>query len=423
MVWRDENLSYCTNVHPGESVRELLDNLSRFVGPVRSEAGLSVLTAGLWLSNKASLELTDFELKRSELKRCLAGNGLTLNSLNGFPFGDFHQDEIKQDVYLPDWSEPCRLEYTVRLAELLASVMEKDETSGTISTLPLGFSRCWTAEKHQASLKHFCQLAEKLAEIEHYTGKHIRVCLEMEPACALEKTPEIIAFFNADLADYAKAGRFDGMLLKRYLGVCYDVCHQAVMFENIRDSLEAITAGGITIGKIQLSSALRLTDCTAESAREKLLDFAEPRYLHQTSVKMHDGSIRYFSDLAPALESAEDCPGQEWRVHYHVPVQLSRGLLADSEAGNESSSLGTTQFALESVFEFLAAHPSLKPHLEVETYTWHVLPQSLRPDDDSSLVRGIVSELDYVRQSMAAHGLLNQETHVSRYTANAHRTD
>ncbi len=414
MVWSAEELSYCTNVHPGESLRDVISNLNRFVGPVKEHGQTNALGAGLWISHQASCDLELYDDNRTLLKRSLQSNNLVLNSLNGFPYGNFHQDVIKQEVYLPDWSESSRLDYTVTLAEILADCLSNVITVGTISTLPLGFRAGWTLQKHQASLSNLCKLSEKLASIERETGKHIRVCLEMEPACVIEKTPEMVAFFTSDLVRFAKENEQDRVQLFRYLGVCYDVCHQAVMFEDIRSSLNMLHTAGITIGKIQLSSALKLDNCSATKAFCCLSSFAEPRYLHQTSVRSYEGSIRHYTDLQQALDEASDSPGQEWRVHYHVPLQL--GSIASSE-------LSTTQFALDDVFEFLASNPELKPHLEVETYTWNVLPDALRPQDDESLIRGIDSELQFVRQKLTHYQLLDQETNVSEQQANARRTD
>ncbi|MCB1755538.1 MAG: metabolite traffic protein EboE [Gammaproteobacteria bacterium] len=399
MGWRLKDLAYCSNVHPGESLADIGANLERFVGPVREALAAAELGAGLWISNKASLA-TQNEADFQHLQQKLVANRLRLQSLNGFPFGDFHQEVIKASVYLPDWSERARLDYTVSLAKLLAACLPADENSGTISTLPLGFQQYWTTAKHQHSLINILRLVAELARLEKNTGKHIRVCLEMEPACVLEKTDDIVNFFNRDLATLAQEEKFPADKIRRYLGVCYDVCHQAVMFEDIRQSLKKIHDAGIVIGKIQLSSALRLTDCSAGEMRKNLQPFLEPRYLHQTSIRQADGRIDTCDDLPEALKSIPPEPGQEWRIHYHVPLQLN--IINDS-------GLGTTQFATEQVFSFLAENRHIRPHLEVETYTWNVLPASLRADDDEALIRGIAAELDYVYDRLSHYGLLDKE--------------
>lgn len=396
MSWKATELSYCTNVHAGESIRDINRNLDRFVGPVRVSAQISEMGAGLWLSKKASEALGD-EQSRAPLKQALKSNQLVLRSLNGFPFGDFHQDVIKESVYLPDWSEKSRLQYTISLATILADCLNDTEQSGTISTLPLGFGTTWCEHKHQLATEQLLVLVTSLEKIEQSTGKHIRVCLEMEPACVLERTEDIVRFFEDGLR--AQAANFDVTVesVNRYLGVCYDVCHQAVMFEDTTESLTSITDAGITIGKIQLSNAIAISSNSSATIVSQLESFSEPRYLHQTSVRRENGEIAFYTDLSAAIAHENTDGLQEWRVHYHVPLQLS-------EINNDG--LGTTHLANEEVFRFLSHNPNLKPHLEIETYTWNVLPEKIRPSDDDSLIKGIEAEIVWLKNALEKHNIL-----------------
>jgi hypothetical protein len=400
MSWKPEEIAYCTNVHAGDSLTEVMHNLDQFVGPVRQSVHLDTMHSGLWLSYKASKELKS-QFYRDSLKKCLSDNNLALSTLNGFPFGNFHQHVIKETVYLPDWSQQSRLDYTLSLASILADCLGHDNPYGTISTLPLGFKKSWTVDKHNSAINLLLLLVKALEKLESRSAKQIRVCIEMEPACVLEKTDELIKFFSVDLKEAATAAGIEQSLLRRYLGVCYDVCHQAVWFEDIPSSLRAITQADIQIGKIQLSSALLVKGCSTREIKKQLFTFAEPRYLHQTTVKMSTGEILFFDDLATALKDVDDeDAGQEWRVHYHVPLQLS---------SLNQQGLCTTQFATEAVFEYLATVPHMKPHLEVETYTWSVLPEHLRPVDDHSLVKGISAELQFIYTLMRRHQLLTMD--------------
>lgn len=52
--------------------------------------------------------------------------GLRLTSLNGFPYGQFHEGAVKAEVYRPTWAEPQRLEYSLQLAHLLAAALPLD---------------------------------------------------------------------------------------------------------------------------------------------------------------------------------------------------------------------------------------------------------------------------------------------------------
>jgi hypothetical protein len=169
------------------------------------------------------------------------------------------------------------------------------------------------------------------------------------------------------------------------------------MFERAGDALAHITGAGITVGKIQISSALRIADPADETTRAALRGFAEPRYFHQTRTRDRVGGLTGTMDLSEALDDAT-LPPHEWRVHFHVPVQATQLVAAG---------LATTQSDIVDVLDFLGAHAHLTPHLEVETYTWGVLPVALRPRDEASLIRGISAELDWLEQQLISRGLLH----------------
>jgi hypothetical protein len=102
-------------------------------------------------------------------------------------------------------------------------------------------------------------------------------------------------------------------------------------------------------------------------------------------------------DLPDALADS-GFPADPWRIHFHVPVQ-SRTLF--------TGDLGTTQAAIGAALDFLAAQEGrLHPHLEVETYTWQVLPEAMRPTDEAQLIAGLAQELHWLQEQLAARGLL-----------------
>ena len=96
-------------------------------------------------------------------------------------------------------------------------------------------------------------------------------------------------------------------------------------------------------------------------------------------------------DLAAALGG--ELPGDsEWRVHFHVPVH------ADGPR--------TTQTELSATLAALVGGPAaVTTHLEVETYTWTVLPEAQRPRDDDGLVQGLARELAWTRDRLVELGL------------------
>jgi len=394
-VWSPEEIFYCSNVHPGDNLGDVEANIRRFTGPVRACRGQDRLHSGLWLSNAAADELLSSASRLESFSDLLKAEGIMLTSLNGFPYAGFHDKVVKEKVYLPHWGQRARLDYTLKLARLMAELMPESSVEGTISTLPLGFAKGWSAVHQKESEKNLCELLGGLEKLERTSGKRIRICLEMEPGCVLETTPQLIRFITADLpAALDRHGRSVDAAA-RYLGACFDVCHQAVMFEDAESSLEAIQRAGIVIGKIQISSALRAA-CAAPVS-ELLRGYAEPRYLHQVSTRDRRGDQQFHLDLAGALASGKLPLDAEWRIHFHVPIQAK---------SLESPLLTTTREAIADTCRFLAAHPLLKPHLEVETYTWGVLPRTLAPADDGQLIDAVVAELSWLQDTLGGFGLM-----------------
>lgn len=396
-LWSGQELSYCSNVHPGDSIDDVRENLQRFVSPVRSSRGLERLQVGLWLSEQAARELVASPSSIEEFSNLLEVQAIELTSLNGFPFGNFHQAIVKEKVYLPHWGDKARLDYTLLLAELLAQLLPEDRSEGTISTLPLGFASDWSAETQQQAEQHFAELLIALTKLEQSSGKRIRVCLEMEPGCVLETTPQLICFFTQTLPQALPRYGVSSDAIEQYLGACYDICHQAVMFEDIEQSLSAIHRAGIIIGKIQVSNAMRVPNAT--DAQQLLAEYAEPRYLHQLNTRNREGEQQFCVDLNQALADDTYNRNAEWRIHFHVPIQAEQ---------LSSPLLSTTRSAIEDTCKFLAAHPALKPHLEVETYTWGVMPEALHPANDTQLINCIAEELNWLHSTLANFNLMSE---------------
>ncbi len=389
--WDARDIAYCSNVHAGESAAQICENLRHYIEPVRQQRGLASMATGLWISASAARELKSPQLL-TEFQQALETSGLQLTSINGFPYGGFHQQEVKAKVYLPDWSDQARLRYTKDLADILAACLPDDCDCGAISTLPLGYKRHWSSAKQRMSIAHLSILMQYLDKLYQRTGKKILVCLEMEPDCVLESSVELVDFFQNQVQPH--------ILNHQYLAVCYDVCHQAVMHEDAKASLQQITDADIPIGKIQLSSALK-AQFAGDDSDGRLLSllsqFCEPKYLHQVKSRTAQGELLASNDLLDALTvlSQENA----WRVHFHVPIHAETLM---------HPQLHTTRDDLLRVFDFLAEHPDLKPWLEVETYSWQVLPQGLCPVDDAGLIAGIVNELNWVVAQLAQRELIKK---------------
>lgn len=392
--WRRAELTYCTNVHPGESLQQVGDVISGPLAAVRQNRGLADMGGGLWLSNATAGELAS-EDDLDAFAAQLGSNGIKLFTLNGFPIQGFHARSVKQAVYRPDWSEPGRLRYTSRLARILATLLASDQAEGTISSVPLGFAPDWERARHGLALDALGQCLLELDEIHGQSGRRIRLCLEMEPGCALESTDELIPFFTTELPQHLHDRNLDPELIGQYLGICFDVCHQAVMFEDCYDSLRRIHDAGIAVGKIQISSALELRAPQDAGARASLAGFIEDKYLHQSRCIDDDGRLLKVMDLDRAF--AEFPATSAWRTHFHVPIQAET-LISDG--------LGTTQREICRTLDYLRDTPGLHPHLEVETYTWTALPEQIRPKDDAMIIDGLTAELRWLEAQMQSRDLL-----------------
>ncbi|MFM8378688.1 MAG: metabolite traffic protein EboE [Planctomycetia bacterium] len=363
--------AYCTNVHPCRAPVDVPLMLDRHVLAVRDHCGFAI-SVGLWLPEAAVAAPG----AAATVAEALAARGLSCHTLNAFPFGDFHGARVKEQVYLPDWADPRRLDYTLACARLLAALLPPGG-EGSISTLPLGFKGFeHGADFTAAASDALLACARQLAAVEADTGRCIRLAIEPEPCCLLETTPETVAFFAALFARAAALGIEPAA--RRHLGVCYDVCHQAVEFEDAAEAVAAIAAAGIRINKVQVSCAIEVPDPADPAQREAIAAYVEPRYLHQTFARDARGDLHHAVDLtADLLADAAWHTRAPWRVHYHVPVDADRlGPLRTTrgELARALTAIGGLDYA---------------PHLEVETYTWPVLPGA----DATDLATGIAREL------------------------------
>jgi sugar phosphate isomerase/epimerase len=382
------HLTYCTNIHAGEPLEEVMASLARHLPAIKAQvAGAQPFGVGLRLGHAAASGLRDAGAM-ARLKRFLAEGGYYVFTINGFPYGAFHGRAVKEDAYKPDWSDPARLDYTDQLADILSELLPAGQ-AGSVSTVPCTF-KPWAEGRLAAITEHLIRHVAHLVGIAARAGQTISLALEPEPYCYLETIEETVAFFKERLFSRDGSARLAALTglsaggaeaaMRRHIGVCYDVCHAAVEFEDPKASVARLRAEGILIGKLQLSSALKVAKLDAESARH-LGAFAEPVYLHQ-AVEKSNGVLRRFLDLPLALAANGAAAGAELRVHFHVPLFLE-----------QMEHFGTTQAFLAEILALHRAEP-ISRHLEVETYTWDVLPASYRGADLSS---AIARELNWVK--------------------------
>jgi sugar phosphate isomerase/epimerase len=380
---RGAHLAYCTNIHPGEDWAQTFAALKNYTLAVRDRVSRNEPFAiGLRLSDQASRELINPDTLR-DFRRWLDAESCYVFTINGFPFGRFHGGRVKEQVFAPDWSSPKRLAFTNRLFDILATLLP-DGMEGSVSTLPgsfKGFER--DASQLEAIDENFWRCIEHIAELSERTGHTLHLGVEPEPFGLFENTEETLAFFARMAALKPGDSR-----LGLYLGVNYDACHFAIQFEDAKESLAAFRDHGIRISKIHLSSALRAAP--NENSLATLQGFAEDIYLHQVVARRSDGRLLRYQDLPVALEKNE--PAAEWRIHFHVP------LYAPLVAGLET----TIDHAL-GVLDWLVANPGACHHLEMETYTWAVLPPELK---SASVVDQLAREYEWILPQLASRALL-----------------
>lgn len=399
-------LSYCTNVHPCDSYNDLLKLLVRQCAGVRRAMGSDQLAIGMFFPAQAARWLAGKDKARAALIETMVACGLVTTTANAFPFTAFHAPKVKDAVYRPSWREVRRREHTLRVARVMASLIGPEQVA-SVSTVPLGwheeFVDVAAREEAARELALFAwQVRQEVAPMADGRPR-LRLGLEPEPYTALSNARETVEFFRDVLWEVGEdvissekgVTRADARrILRETIGVCIDACHASVVFERPRDMLELMRESGIPVVKVQLSNAIEIRDAVGAKA---LAAFAEDRYLHQTWVRETGGGLQSFPDLPEALAHIDRRSGGAFsaRCHFHVPVTFA----------GAPNGIGTTQAELLDLITALAEelrHGRFDGDLEVETYTWDVLPRAYRKGE---LVDGIAAELKWVRAAFAAQGV------------------
>jgi hypothetical protein len=386
------HLTYSTLVHPADDWDQLWASVNTYLPQVkarmspRDKFGVCLRTAA-----PSAAALSADPSKRAALKQFFADNDLYLYTANAFPYGAFKGQVIKEQVYEPDWRSEERVEYTMQVADLLAE-LAPEGIAPSIQSAPLGFKPRVTGDDIvEIYTTNVLRVVAHLVELEKKTGRTVTLGLEPEPECYLETTDETVEYFTKHLFTGATAARLAkatglnpadaAMAMRKHMGVVFDIGHQAVGFEDIPTSLQKLVDNGIAIVKLQEAAAMYMPEVTQKTV-DALAAFAKTVYLSQT-VEKKDGTIRHFLNLEDAFDAWKSDPGpREWRTHFHVPVFL-----------DDLGAFGTTRFALEQALAFHKKTP-LSAQLEIETYTWDVLPAHLKTGD---IVEYVCREIDWVK--------------------------
>ncbi len=368
-------LTYCTNIHPAQGWPQVLASLQRYAPALKArlspEAPFGI---GLRLSGSESSEL----LAGDNLPRFhewLGEQDLYVFTINGFPYGAFHGTPVKEDVHAPDWRDDERVAYTLRLVEILKTLLPEG-MDGSISTSPLSY-KAWIDQNDRATWQLLARNVARAADA--MAGTRIHLDLEPEPDGLLERSTELVRFFDEWLPRTAR----------EHVGVCFDTCHMAVAHEDPAEVMDRFLSAGISIGKIQISSALEVP---LPATRAELEAFADPVYLHQVTQRDAAGAFTFYPDLPQALEHLDSADGGDWRIHFHTPLFVDR--------------YGTFRSTREWIVRTLAEVKKRRNCriLEIETYTWDVLPPELKGDLTDSIAR----EYEWVLGTLSLWERLNQ---------------
>jgi hypothetical protein len=389
------HLTYSTLVHPADSWEQLYQSLVTYLPKVKARiAGNKPFGVCLRLSANTAQTLAGSAAERDKLKKFLSDNNMYVYTVNAFPYGAFKGTVVKEQVYEPDWRSEERTRYTINVADVLADVGAPGMAL-SIQTAPLGFKPRVTGSDVVASYTdHVLGVVAHLVALQAKTGRTVQLALEPEPFCFLETTDETVDYFTKHLYSGAAVEKLAkrahlpiseaNEALRRHLGVVYDICHQAVEYENISESLQKLVDAGIPIFKLQEAAALHIPQVT-QAAVDTLKRYAKTIYLTQTLEK-RNGKIIRFLNVDDAIAAFEKDPGpREWRTHIHVPVFL-----------DDLGQFRTTRFAIEDALRFHKQKP-LSRQLEIETYTWDMLPESLKTGD---IVEYVCRELEWVRDQL-----------------------
>jgi hypothetical protein len=383
-------LTYCTNIHAGESWDDHFAALQQNIPGIKKRiSNDQPFGIGLRLSHQASLQLQENDAL-TIFKDWLKKEDCYVFTMNGFPYGGFHHTKVKDHVHSPDWTTPERVAYTIRLFNILAELLPEG-MEGSISTSPLSYKHWHAAEKQEEvfekTTRNILQVVDHLIDIKKTTGKLLHLDIEPEPDGLLGDGPEFFDWYERYLLPIGKAAHPEATI-KDHLQLCYDVCHFAVGYEDHQQVVRQLREKKIKVGKIQISAALKAimpdTPVEREPVVKSFRQFNESTYLHQVVARMADGTFNHYPDLPEALNDASNPATKEWRSHFHVPLFVQ-----------DYGLLKSTQDDIRKVLSIHCKQPFTQ-YLEVETYTWEVLPDALKVPLSESIIREMEWVINYL---------------------------
>ncbi len=393
------HLSYSTNVHPAETLSDLERSVREYVAPIsRAAFGGGVAATSLRIGMKQADELlahpplpsnsfiNDAILSATPSPACAAflnaldETQLDVVSINAFPIRDFHAPRVKEQVYSPPWTDGGRALYSLKIAKALTHFMARpgiDRKVAAISVPSGVFTGLYAdSDEVRTQAAHFItECVRELLRLERLTGRTVQLGLEPEPFTTGETIPEFIDYFKTILGE--ARSKFPAQLgvtreqaediARRFVTINFDLCHQAIEFEDSAAELKRLKAAGVTVSGIHISAALKLAEPGKNAAAfEQLKALDEPRYLHQVIGRTYAGEIVRYEDL-PHLWNPKKLKGKtladfaELRCHFHMPLFAE---LTGALTTTRDSAAPAIRYALSE---------NLTDNFIAETYTWNVL--------------------------------------------------
>ncbi len=399
-IGKSGHLSYCTNIHAGESWVEIFENLKVYLLNIKQRVSeKEPFGIGLRLSYQAAIELSD-KSKLHAFKEWMTLNNVYVFTINGFPYGNFHGETIKDQVHTPDWTTDLRKEYTMLLFDVLGALVPVHILGG-ISTSPISYKYWYATEERLEDAKikacdFLIDVVQHLIDLKNRTGKSMHLDIEPEPDGVIENSEEFLHFYNDYLLKLGvpllmkntncTENEADNAI-REHIQLCFDVCHFSIAYEKPVEVIQKMKDNAIKIGKVQISAALKCnveSNNSIEELQSYLRPFHEPNYLHQAVIKTNENNYLKFRDLDVAIEAMTVTNFKELRTHYHVPVFLA-----------EYQDLQSTQDDIIETLQLWKTN-NFTDHLEIETYTWDVLPNQMQTD----IIGAVTREINWVRNSI-----------------------
>lgn len=337
-------LTYCSNIFKTNNLKKLSFNIKKYKEKFFKKYNLNV---NICLSNNLIKNIN-----KKNLNSFREFYSIKITSINGFVYQNFHLKNIKENIYLPDWTSKNRFLFTKNILTYTDSIAKKKEKI-SISTLPISYIK-WVNFFLNPFI--FYEATQNLKKLTMQIKKS-HLDIEPEPFCLIESYSDFLKF---------KKNWIKTLIIKKNeksLTLCYDICHFSVIFEKQKIISKLITIDNLKIGKIQISIALKTIihykHVFIKKLTKTLTKLKKSDFLHQSIIKNYS-KIEKFSDIYFFLKKIHLFKNKELRIHCHIPLYKKKFKYFDSTYKDTFNSLN------------LIKKHNLTKNIEIESYTYHI---------------------------------------------------